>query len=82
VRRANVDARASRRRCRGRGRGDVRHRHALGVQEALEEQVVAQRVDAMRNDLVAALHAGVPPAELARLAAVGRPTLYRLRRSS
>jgi len=62
--------------------GDVRHRHALGVQEALEEQVVAQRVDAMRNDLVAALHAGVPPAELARLAAVGRPTLYRLRRSS
>ena len=24
---------------------DVRHRHALGVQEALEQQVVAQRVD-------------------------------------
>jgi hypothetical protein len=37
-------------------------------------------LEAMRNDLVTALDAGVPLAELARLAAVGRPTLYRLRR--
>lgn len=49
-------------------------------QAALHEADAA--LEAMRDDLVTALDAGVPLAELARLAAVGRPTLYRIRRRS
>lgn len=48
-----------------------RRREALRVAE--------EELEAMRPDLLAALEAGLTISELARLAAVSRPTLYELR---
>jgi hypothetical protein len=52
--------------------------HGARRRAALEE--AERELDAMRDDLAQAMEQRVPIAELSRIAAVSRPTLYELRR--